>query len=68
MLPPNMQAFDYAFIDDDLSTEESRDDITHFVASHSSVTEDSTDEEEWDKEDESLVTAPSTVNDFPSAL
>ena len=44
-----MQAFEYASIDYDLSTEEIRDaitHITHFIASHSSVTEDSTDEEE----------------------
>lgn len=61
-----MQASDYVSIDADLSTEESRDDVANFIPSQ--VTDDSTDEEECEKEDESLVIVPSVVNDFPSAI
>ncbi|KAM7249505.1 hypothetical protein ACFE04_021571 [Oxalis oulophora] len=64
-LPPHMQASDYDEIDIDLSTEETSDDISNFIAE---VPEEVTDDEDAEKEVESDAGTPSNVTNYQTAI
>ncbi len=65
-LPPHMQANDYEAIDDELSTEETSDNISDFITSK--VPEELTDEKECEVEDESATSIPSTISDYQTEI
>ena len=70
-LPAHMQATDYASIDGDLSTQQTSDDISNFIPSK--VSKDlKTDEEDCEKEDESVTSIrprpTSTLSDYCTSI